>query len=89
MISIQDNPRFKRDCERYSRAIRECADDSIKAEIRSLYDQFLSLVKELDSGLNLLVSERIGNSTQQTDTKIRLQEVRNKLEKNLSRVKSN
>jgi len=89
MISIQDNPRFKQDCEKYTRAIRECQDETAKKELKSLYDQFLRLVKELDSGLNLLVSERIGNSTQQTDTKIRLQEVRNKLEKNLSRVKSN
>jgi hypothetical protein len=84
MISIQDNPRFKQDCEKYTRAIRECQDEAAKKELKSLYDQFLRLVKELDSSLGLLVAERIGNSTQQTNTKIKLQEIRTKLEKNLN-----
>jgi hypothetical protein len=80
MISIQDNPRFKRDCERYNRAIKECSNEVVKAEIKSLYEQFLILVKELDAGMGVLVSEKLNNFTQQTDTKTKLQQVRQQLE---------
>jgi hypothetical protein len=86
MISIQDNPRFKRDCERYNRAIKECSNDVVKAEIKSLYEQFLNLIKELDSSVGMLISERIINTTQQSDTKTKLYTIRTKLEEKIAGI---
>ena len=88
MISIQDNPRFKRDCERYNRAIKECSDVATKSELKSLYEQFLSLVKQLDASFGMLVSERLLNSTQHQETQNRLGAIRSQLEKKLTEVKS-
>ena len=85
MISIQDNPRFKQDCEKYTRAIRECQDETAKKELKSLYDQFLRLVKEIDSSLGVLVSERISNNTQKSETKLQLHIIRTKLEEKISK----
>ena len=84
MISIQDNPRFKKDCERFNRAIKESKDESVKKELKSLYDQFLSLVKQLDQGYNSLVVEKIINNTQQDHLKNALYNVRVKLESKIS-----
>jgi hypothetical protein len=86
MISIQNHPRFKKDCERYLKAIKECPDQNLKSELSSLYEQFLSTVKEVDSNFNFLTSERLTNSTQQTDTSLRLQKIRAKLEEKISTV---
>jgi hypothetical protein len=86
MISIQNHPRFKKDSERYLQAIKECTDRNLKAELSSLYEQFLSTVKEVDSNFNFLTSERLTNSTQQSDTSLRLQKIRAKLEEKISTV---
>jgi hypothetical protein len=85
MISIQNHPRFKKDSERYLQAIKECADQNLKAELSSLYEQFLSTVKEVDSNFNFLTSERLTNSTQQSDTSLRLQKIRAKLEEKIKK----
>jgi hypothetical protein len=85
MISIQNHPRFKKDSERYLQAIKECTDRNLKAELSSLYEQFLSTVKEVDSNFNFLTSERLTNSTQQTDTNLRLQKIRAKLEEKIKK----
>jgi hypothetical protein len=84
MISIQDNPRFKKDCEKYTRAIRECKDELAKKELKSLYDQFLGLVKQLDASFGVLISEKISNSTQHQETQNRLTSIRIQLEKKIS-----
>lgn len=85
MISIQDNPRFKKDCERYLRAIKECSDQNLRAELSALYEQFLSTVKEVDSNFNFLTSERLINNTQQSDTNLRLQKIRTNLEEKIKK----
>lgn len=85
MISIQNHPRFKKDCERYLQAIKECNDQNIKAELSSLYEQFLSTVKEVDSNLNFLISDRIVNNTQQFDTNLRLQKIRANIEEKIKK----
>jgi hypothetical protein len=36
MISIQNHPLFKKDCERYNKAIKECSDEIIKSELEFL-----------------------------------------------------
>jgi hypothetical protein len=84
MISIQDNPRFKKDCERYQRAIKECSDVTTKAELNSLYNQFLSVVKQVDTGLRILVSEGMLNSTQHQEMQNRLSSIRTQLENKIS-----
>jgi hypothetical protein len=85
MISIQNHPRFKKDSERYLKAIKECPDQNLKSELSSLYEQFLSTVKEVDSNFNFLTSERLTNSTQQSDTSLRLQKIRAKLEEKIKK----
>ena len=84
MISIQDNPRFKKDCERYNRAIRECSDAAVKAELKSLYEQFLSIVKQLDASFGMLVSERLMKSTQHQEMQNQLGSIRTQLEKKIA-----
>ena len=85
MISIQDNPRFKKDCEKYNKAIKECSNEILKSELKSLYDQFLKLVKQLDQGLIMLTTEGVLNNTQQTDVKAQLQQIRSQLEKKITK----
>jgi hypothetical protein len=85
VISIQDNPRFKKDCEKYNKAIKECSDETIKSELKSLYDQFLKLVKQIDQGFEMLTSERVLNGTQQNDLKAQLQRIRSQLEKKITK----
>jgi len=84
MISIQDHPRFKKDCERYNAVIKECNDSTVKSELKSLYDQFLKLVKQIDQGLIMLTTEGVLNNTQQNDAKAQLQQIRSQLEKKIS-----
>jgi hypothetical protein len=84
VISIQDNPRFKKDCEKYNKAIKECSDEIIKSELKSLYDQFLKLVKQLDQSQIALISERVINNTQHTELKNNLANIRARLESKLS-----
>lgn len=81
MTSIQNNPRFKKDIDRYLSAIKECQDPVLRLELTSLYDRFIRTVKQIDAGLEMLVSERITNDTAQTETKIELQKIRQELEK--------
>jgi hypothetical protein len=85
VISIQDNPRFKKDCEKYNKAIKECSNEILKSELKSLYDQFLKLVKQLDQGLIMLTTEGVLNNTQQTDVKAQLQQIRSQLEKKITK----
>lgn len=85
MISIQNHPRFKKDCERYLQAIKECADQDLKVELLGLYEQFLRTVKEVDSNLNFLISDRLVNNTQQVDTNLRLQKIRANIEEKIKK----
>jgi hypothetical protein len=85
MISIQQHPRFKKDCERYLQAIKECTDQDLKIELMGLYEQFLSTVKQVDSNLNFLISDRLVNNTQQFDTNLRLQKIRATIEEKIKR----
>lgn len=84
MTSIQNHPRFKKDCEKYLLSIKECSDERLKSELKSLYDQMISLVKEIDSGFNMLVSERLTNKTQQEEIQSKLSNIRVKLEEKIS-----
>ena len=77
---IRDNPRFKKDCEKYNRAIKDCKDTAVKKELTSLYDQFLKLTNSLDQSFNNLIVERIHSGILLEDIKHNLQIVRQKLE---------
>jgi hypothetical protein len=84
MISIQSHPRFKKDCERYNRAIRECGDDNLKKELKSLYNRYIATVTQIDQSLGLLVAERLSNETQNKDLQQNLQAIRAELEKKIA-----
>jgi hypothetical protein len=85
MSLIQDNPRFKKDKIRYSTAIRLIQDETLRKEANSLYEQFLITVKQLDQSFELLISEGLSNSTQNTNLHQQLQSLRAQLEKRIAK----
>jgi hypothetical protein len=88
MSLIQSNPRFKKDCDRYNQAIKECKDEAVKIELKSLYEQFLSLVKQIDTSFGILVTERMINSTQRQEIQNQLSSIRAQLEKKVASIKT-
>jgi len=83
MTTIQNHPRFKKDKDRYINAIEEINDRALKSELKSLYDQYIMLIKQIDQNFDLLISERLANKTQSDDLQTKLQSIRAKLEQKI------
>jgi hypothetical protein len=82
---IQKSPRFKKDSDRYLKAIHAMEESDLKKEAKSLYDQFISTVKQLDQSFEFLVTERLINNTQTADLNVKLQNLRAQLEKKIAK----
>jgi hypothetical protein len=86
MISIQDHPRFKNDNRRYLEAIRKTANEQLKKELKSLHDRFLSTIKQIDSGMEMLTSERKMQNTYQAELQNSLSKIRAELEEKIKNL---
>jgi hypothetical protein len=86
MISIQDHPRFKNDNRRYLEAIRKTANEQLKKELKSLHDRFLSTIKQIDSGMEMLTSERKMQNTYQSELQNSLSKIRAELEEKIKNL---
>ena len=60
-------------------------ESDLKKEAKSLYDQFISTVKQLDQSFEFLVTERLINNTQTADLNVKLQNLRAQLEKKIAK----
>jgi hypothetical protein len=86
MISIRDNPRFKKDNGRYIEAIQKTTDEQQKRELKSLHDRFISLVKQIDNGIEMLMSDGMLQNTYQTELRENLAKVRLELDKKIKNL---
>jgi hypothetical protein len=86
MISIQDHPRFKNDNRRYLEAIRNTDNEQLKKELKSLHDRFLSTIKQIDNGMEMLMSEGTMQNTYQTELQGSLAKIRAELEEKIKNL---
>lgn len=81
---LQNNPRYKNDIDRYTKAIQNMEDGPAKDEVKKLLNDLIYAVKEMDNRfLDMIYSKQlpsIGN-----EMRDRITDLRKKLE---SRVKS-
>ncbi len=86
MISIQDNPRFKNDNRRYLEAIRKTSNEKLKKELVSLHDRFLSTIRQIDNGIEMLMSDGMLQNTYQTQLRDDLAKIRVELEEKIKNL---
>lgn len=86
MISIRDNPRFKKDNNRYIAAIQKATDEQLKRELKLLHDRFISTVKQIDNGIEMLMSDGMLQNTYQTELRDNLAKIRLELEEKIKNL---
>jgi hypothetical protein len=86
MISIRDNPRFKKDNNRYLSAIQKATDEHLKRELKLLHDRFISTVKQIDNGIEMLMSDGMLQNTYQTELRDNLAKIRLELEEKIKNL---
>jgi hypothetical protein len=86
MISIRDNPRFKKDNNRYLSAIQKAQDEQLKRELKLLHDRFISTVKQIDNGIEMLMSDGMLQNTYQTELRDNLAKIRLELEEKIKNL---
>jgi hypothetical protein len=86
MISIRDNPRFKKDNNRYLSAIQKATDEQLKRELKLLHDRFISTVKQIDNGIEMLMSDGMLQNTYQTELRDNLVKIRLELEEKIKNL---
>jgi hypothetical protein len=86
MISIRDNPRFKKDNNRYLSAIQKATDEQLKRELKLLHDRFISTVKQIDNGIEMLMSDGMLQNTYQTELRDNLAKIRLELEEKIKNL---